>query len=69
MLKSNRSSIVSIATTLRLDCLGLNGYRGPVYHLPPSSAKVKNEWSYTSSHHMGLYGVDGGRIYHYLSHT
>jgi hypothetical protein len=55
----------------------LNGYRGPlpgmkqqgreVYHLPPSTAKVKKEWSYTSSHHMSLYGVDEGRIYHYLS--
>jgi hypothetical protein len=26
-------------------------------HSPPSSAKVKNAWSYTSTHHIRLHGV------------
>jgi len=27
-------------------------------HLPPSSARVKNEWSYTSAYHACLCGLD-----------
>jgi hypothetical protein len=26
-------------------------------HLPPSSAKVKNDWSYTTTHSIRLHGV------------
>ena len=46
----------------------LNGYPGcnlgvkrpgrEVYHSPPSSDKVKNEWSYTSAPPISLRGVD-----------
>jgi hypothetical protein len=38
--------------------LGLQWPGGEVNPTPPSSAKVKHEWSYTSSPPMCLYGVD-----------
>ena len=39
----------------------LSGVKWPgcdVDHSPPSNAEVKNEWSYTSAHHICLHGVD-----------
>jgi hypothetical protein len=34
-----------------------------VKHTPPSSAKVKNEWSYTSTPAVCLHGVDREEVY------
>jgi hypothetical protein len=35
-------------------------------HSPPTSVKVKNEWSYTSTPPIRLHGVDVGNINFYL---
>ena len=45
-----------------------NKYRGSfpgrdVYHPPPPSAEVKNEWSYNSSPQICLNGVDRDNLY------
>jgi len=37
-----------------------------VYHLRPSGAKVKNEWSYTSTPPICLHGVDRDDFTFYL---
>jgi hypothetical protein len=37
---------------------GVNRVERAVIHSPTSSAEVKNEWSYTSTRHICLHGVD-----------
>jgi len=36
-------------------------------HSPPSSVKVKNGWSYTTTPHMHLHGIYRGNLLHYTS--
>jgi hypothetical protein len=59
--------------------VGPNGYRDPspgvnrqgreVHHSPPSTAEVKNEWSYTSTPPVYLHGLDTASITFYFSST
>ena len=44
-------------------CLGCE-----VNHPPPSSAQVKNEWSYTSTPPACLHSVDREKVYHLSPH-